>query len=166
MINIGFIGAGGIARAHAFSLNSLKYYYNDAPGINFLSVTSSRETSRSAFATKYGFSLAQDFNVFLKNKDVTCVFILGPNKVHYEHFIAALEMPAVTHIYMEKPVCSSQQEEEQMNSILQKLNKKVSIQVGFQFMQNAAVREAFHFWKSGVLGKPIHFDLKYYDLLI
>jgi len=29
----GFIGAGGIARSHAFALNSLKYYYNDAPDV-------------------------------------------------------------------------------------------------------------------------------------
>jgi len=37
---VGFIGAGGIARSHAFSLNSLKYYYNDAPDIELAAVCS------------------------------------------------------------------------------------------------------------------------------
>ena len=56
MANIGFIGAGGIARAHAFSLNSLKYYYDDAPDVNFISVTSAREESRKGFAEKSNFN--------------------------------------------------------------------------------------------------------------
>jgi len=30
---IGFIGAGGIARSHAYSLNSLRYFYNYAPEV-------------------------------------------------------------------------------------------------------------------------------------
>ena len=49
-----------------------------------------------------------------------------------------------------------------MKSIIENPGKDVNIQVGFQFLQNAAVREAFGFWKSGIFGKPIHFDLKYY----
>jgi predicted dehydrogenase len=36
------------------------------------------------------------------------------------------------------------------------------IQVGFQYLQTATIREALAFWKSGKLGNPIHFDLKYY----
>ena len=87
MANIGFIGAGGIARAHAFSLNSLKYYYDTVPEVNFLSVTSSREGSRKGFAEKYGFVKAESLEEFAASNDVDTVFILGPNKVHFEHFI-------------------------------------------------------------------------------
>jgi len=162
MANIGFIGSGGIARAHAFSLSALKYYYNDSPEVNFISVTSSRESSRTDFAKKYQFSIAQPLEDFVKNKKIDTVFILGPNKVHFEHLKLALEMPNVKHIYLEKPVCSSKLEENQMKSMLKSLDKKVKIQVGFQYLQTAAVREALVFWKSGKLGNPIHFDLKYY----
>ena len=38
----------------------------------------------------------------------------------------------------------------------------IKIQVGFQYLFSASVREALAFWKSGKLGKPIHFDVKYY----
>ena len=38
----------------------------------------------------------------------------------------------------------------------------IKIQVGFQYLFSSAVREALAFWKSGKLGKPVHFDLKYY----
>ncbi|MCK5470147.1 MAG: Gfo/Idh/MocA family oxidoreductase [Cyclobacteriaceae bacterium] len=161
-IQIGFIGAGGIARAHAFSLNSLKYYYSDAPEINLVSVASIREESRSDFAKSYGFSMAQNMDEFAKNDELNTVFILGPNKVHYEHLKLALEMPNVTRIYLEKPVCSSKSEEKHMKSILENIGSEINIQVGFQYLLTSSIREAYAFWKSGTLGKPIHFNLKYY----
>jgi predicted dehydrogenase len=57
-------------------------------------------------------------------------------------------------------VCSSKGEEEQMQSMISQ--SKIPVQIGFQYLQTSAVREALAFWKSGILGKPIHFDLKYY----
>lgn len=162
MANIGFIGAGGIARAHAFSLNSLKYYYDNAPKVNFISVTSARESSRIEFADKYGFSMAQHLDDFARNEQLDTVFILGPNKVHFEHLKLAFKMPNVTQIYLEKPVCSTKSEEKLMRSMLEDRHKNVKIQVGFQFLQTAALRQALAFWQAGILGKPIHFDLKYY----
>ena len=160
MANIGFIGAGGIARAHAFSLNSLKYYYDDAPGVSFVSVTSAREASRNSFADKYGFARSQELKEFAGSDDIDTVFVLGPNNVHFEHFERALQMPNIKRIYLEKPVCSSKGEEEQMKSMISQ--SEIPVQVGFQYLQTSAVREALAFWKSGILGKPIHFDLKYY----
>lgn len=160
MANIGFLGAGGIAKAHAFSLNSLKYFYDDAPEVAFSSVNSYRQSSRESFAKKYGFSIAQDLEAFAQNKEIDTIFILGPNKVHFEHFQLALGMPHVKQIYLEKPVCSSKDEEERMKAMILESHKP--IQVGFQYLQTSAVREARAFWESGILGKPIHFDLKYY----
>ena len=162
MAKIGFIGAGGIARAHAFSLNSLKYYYEDISEITFESVTSYREVSRKGFAKKYGFSVSQELTEFARHQEVDTVFILGPNKVHFDHFELALQMPNVRRIYLEKPVCSSREEEERMKSIVQTLDRDVTVQVGFQFLQTSALREAFNFWRSGIIGAPVHFDLKYY----
>lgn len=162
MAKIGFIGAGGIARAHAFSLNSLKYYYNDAAEVDFVSVTSFTEKSRTSFAKNYGFSRAEEIASFAAAEDIDTVFILGPNNVHFEHLNLALGMKQVKNVYLEKPVCSSEEEEKLMKSMIQNHGSKVNIQVGFQFLLTAAVREALAFWKSGSLGKPIHFDLKYY----
>jgi predicted dehydrogenase len=162
MANIGFIGTGGIARSHAFSLNSLKYYYNDSPEVNFISVSSAREESRTKFAKSYGFPKAQNLEEFVNNSNLNTVFILGPNKVHYEHLKLALQMPKVSHIYLEKPVCASETEEQQMKSMLKNLKPGIKIQVGFQYLLTASLREALSFWNSGILGKAIHFDLKYY----
>ncbi|WP_340112808.1 Gfo/Idh/MocA family protein [Maribellus mangrovi] len=161
-IKVGFIGAGGIARAHAYAIEALKFYYSDIPEIILESVTSARKESRESFTKKYGFKKAQSLNEFASNKEIEAVFILGPNKVHFEHFEMALKMPSVKYIYLEKPVCSSQEEEQKMKVLLLEAGDNVKVQVGFQYLQTSSVRQALKFWKSGKIGKPIHFDLKYY----
>ena len=159
-IIIGFLGAGGIARSHAFALNSLKYFYASVPEIEFEAVCSSRKESSDAFAAKFGFKKSLSIEEFRRNADINTVLIMGPNKVHFEHLKLALEMPSVKRIYLEKPVCSNLEEEQEMAHLATNSGKQ--IQVGFQYLQTASVREAISFWHSGKLGKPIHFDLKYY----
>ncbi len=161
-IHVGFIGAGGIAQAHVYSIQALKFYYKQVPEIILESVVSARKESRESFAEKYGFATAQSVEEFVVNEKIEAVFILGPNKVHFEHFELALQMPNVRYIYLEKPVCSSLKEEEKMKELLNSADPSIKIQVGFQYLQTSSVREGLKFWKSGKLGKPIHFDLKYY----
>jgi len=157
----GFIGAGGIARSHAFALNSLKYYYNDAPDVEPAAVCSAKKESRTTFAERFGFSQACSLDDFVKNGDIDTVFILGPNKVHYEHLRAALGMKGIKRIYLEKPVCSNTEEEVSIRKLVES-NPSVRFQVGFQYLFISAVREALSLWKSGKMGRPVHFDLKYY----
>ncbi len=161
-IHVGFIGAGGIAQAHVYSIQALKFYYKEVPDIILESVASARKESRESFVEKFGFKKAWSVEEFARDKNIEAVFILGPNKVHFEHFKMVLEIPNVKYIYLEKPVCSSLQEEEEMKKMLKKISPAIKIQVGFQYLLTSSVREALHFWKSGKLGKPIHFDLKYY----
>lgn len=160
-IIIGFMGAGGIARSHAFSLNSLKYYYNDAPDIELAAVCSASPGSRELFAKRYGFIIPCDTSTFIGDDRIDTVFILGPNNVHHDHFKAVLEMRSVKRIYLEKPVCSNTEEEDSIRKLVSS-NPRIRIQVGFQYLFTASVREALALWKSGKLGKPVHFDLKYY----
>lgn len=157
----GFIGAGGIARSHAFALNSLKYYYNDAPSAELIAVTSLNPESRKSFASRFGFRLSPEFQEFILNKQIDTVYILGPNKVHASHLKVAAEMASVKRIYIEKPLCSTREEEQEIEFIINKY-PGIKIQSGFQFLFMPSVREAIILWKSGIFGKPLHFDLKYF----
>jgi predicted dehydrogenase len=116
--------------------------------------------SRDAFAQKYGFKKSLSLEEFKADTSIDTVLILGPNNVHFEHFKMAVEMPSVRRIYLEKPVCSNKEEEIEMARLAAQTDKQ--IQVGFQYLQTASVREALAFWHTGKLGTPIHFDLKYY----
>ncbi|MEL6251813.1 MAG: Gfo/Idh/MocA family oxidoreductase [Bacteroidota bacterium] len=161
-VSVGFIGSGGIAKAHVYALQALPFYYEKLPEVKLTSVCSSRATSREAFSQRYGFEHAEDLESFSKNAQINTVYILGPNKVHFEHLKAALTMPAVNRIYLEKPVCGSHEEEIALGKLLDNIPASTTIQIGFQYLQVSAIREALNFWKSGILGKPLHFDLKYY----
>jgi len=161
-IKVGFLGAGGIAQAHVYAIEALKFYYKQVPEIILESVASARKESRESFAKKFGFNKAQSVGEFAENETIDAVFILGPNKVHFEHFELALKMPGVKYIYLEKPVCSSLDEEQKMKNLLEQSDSAIKIQVGFQYLQTSSVREGLKFWKTGELGKAIHFDLKYY----
>ena len=158
---VGFIGAGGIARSHAFSLNSLKYYYNDAPGIELRAVCSATKENRMLFAKSFDFNKSYDLEEFVADEEINTVFILGPNKVHYEHLKAAIGMTTVRRIYLEKPVCTNHDEEKAIAGLIQRY-PGIKIQVGFQFLFTSAIREMLALWKSEKLGIPVHFDLKYY----
>ena len=158
---VGFIGSGGIARSHAYSLNSLQYFYNDSPEISLESVCSATDESRNSFAKRFGFIRSSDLQDFVGDNKINTVFILSPNKVHNEHLKAVLGMSGLKRIYLEKPVCSTLEEEKAITGLIQK-HSGIKIQVGFQFLFSATIREMLGLWKSGKLGNPIHFDLKYY----
>lgn len=158
---VGFIGAGGIARSHAYSINSLRYFYDDAPEIELEAVCSASNESRMSFARRFGFINSYKIEEFIADKKINTVFILGPNKVHYEHLKAVIGMTALKRIYLEKPVCSNLEEELAIAGLIKKYSG-IKIQVGFQFLFGATIREMLDFWKSGKLGNPLHFDLKYW----
>lgn len=159
--SVGFIGAGGIARSHAYSLNSLKYFYKDAPIVEMEAVCSATEESRKSFAHNYGFNKSCVLEEFLEEKMINTVFILGPNKVHYKHLEMVLGMAGLKRVYLEKPVCSNLEEEKSIAGLIRNY-PLVKIQVGFQFLFAAVIRDMIALWRSGKLGEPVHFDLKYW----
>lgn len=160
-VRAGFIGAGGIARPHVFSLNSIKYYYNDAPRVDLVAVASASPKSRESFASLYGFRAAVSPGDFFRNEEIDTVYILGPNNVHSEHLERAVSMPSVRRVYIEKPICAAW-EEEKLIKRLARQHPGIRMQTGFQYLYMTAVREALTFWKSGVTGRPVHFELKYF----
>jgi predicted dehydrogenase len=113
------------------------------------------------FANRFSFNKSYDLDEFVTDEEINTVFILSPNKVHYEHLKAAIEMASVKHIYLEKPVCSNPEEEKAIADLIKK-HPDVKIQVGFQYLFATAIREMLSFWKSRSIGIPLHFDLKYY----
>jgi predicted dehydrogenase len=158
---VGFIGSGSIARSHAYSLNSLRYFYNDIPVIELNTICSSTEVSRMSFAKQFGFIKSCDLEDFVRDNRINTVFILSPNKVHFKHLKKVIGMTGLKRIYLEKPVCSDPEEEKKIANLIQK-HQEIKIQVGFQFLFSATIMEMLKLWKSGILGNPLHFDLKYY----
>jgi predicted dehydrogenase len=124
-------------------------------------VCSEHETSRKAFAGRFGFRRDLTPEEFFADGEINTVFILGPNKVHFSHLLAALRMPSVKRIYIEKPLFPKPEELLVAESLVRD-HQGIKIQTGFQYLFSSSVREALILWRSGIQGRPVHFDIKYY----
>jgi predicted dehydrogenase len=157
---IGFLGAGGIARAHAYALDALKFYYSDFPTIEKVFVASPTSASREGFASRYGFMEAIPPDAVWDRTDIDALYILGPNHTHTPQLLQAVKMANINRIYVEKPIGSSPQDLLKLEGLAQSDHQKI-IMAGFQFLQKSALRNALAQWKSGIFGEPIHFRAEY-----
>ena len=101
-IQVGFIGAGYIARAHARGVASLE-------GMRIAAIASPGEEKREAFADEFGigrrYARAEDL---IDDRDVDAVVICTPNVYHHDHAMAAFGEGK--HVLVEKPMaCSTEQ---------------------------------------------------------
>ena len=159
--HVALVGAGGMAENHAAALAMYPYYYADAARLRRMAVASATPTSRSAFADRFDFAEAIAPDQLWGRDDIEAVILAGPNRVHCEHLIAALQMPSVSRIYLEKPVCASRDEEERLSRLLLDQPTPTVVMVGFQFLQMGSVRHALRLVKQGMLGSPLHFEARY-----
>lgn len=159
-VRIGFLGAGGFAHSHAFALDALKHYYEDAPAIERRVIASPTPASREAFANRFGFEEAIHPDALWEREDIDTVFILGPNHTHTPQLLQAARMPAIKRIYVEKPIGISRQDLHDLETFEKSKHGKF-ILVGFQFLQKSALRKALAHWNSRAFGEPIHFRAEY-----
>jgi len=159
-LRIGFLGAGGIAQAHAYALDALKYYYPDAPEINKIAVASPTYESRTGFAERFGFNEALSPEQIWQREDLDTLYLLGPNETHTPQLLRAVKIPTIKRIYVEKPIGISRQEILSLEDLNTSQHDKI-IMVGFQYLQKSPLRKALRHWQSGVFGEPVHFSAEY-----
>lgn len=159
-MRVGFLGAGGIAQAHAYALDALKFYYADAPQIEKVVVASPTPQSRESFAQRFGFSEAIPPDKIWQRDDLEALYLLGPNDTHTPQLLAAVQMPHLKRIFVEKPLGVSYQDLDALDGITQDDHGKFIV-MGFQYLQKSAIRAALTHWKSGVFGEPVHFRAEY-----
>lgn len=160
IIHVGFLGAGGIAKSHAYALESLKYYYSDSPRIEKIFVASPTPSSREQFANRFGFQEAIPPDEIWNKKEVDTLYILGPNYTHTPQLLKAAVQANLQRIYVEKPIGTCQEDILNLERLEQSNHGKV-IMMGFQYLQKSALRKALAHWRTGVFGKPIYFRGEY-----
>ena len=110
-LSVGFLGYRFIGTAHANALARLGMFFPDAPTVERDVLVGRDNAALSDAVDRLGFDrYATDWREVVEDVDV--FYNLGPNNVHAEPSIAALE--AETHVFCEKPLAHTVADAERM----------------------------------------------------
>ncbi|NKB68334.1 MAG: hypothetical protein GKR89_14830 [Candidatus Latescibacteria bacterium] len=145
MLNIGFIGCGGIARHHASYLSKLK-------NARIVAVADVVEESAQRFAADFGAGQSfADYQSLLNVKEVDAVWICTPTFQHPAPVIAAAR--AGKHVFCEKPMALKLADARRMDTACQQADVRLTI--GFVRRFDRQWGKLKQIVQSGALGSPV-----------
>ncbi len=159
IINVGLIGAGSIARAHAIAYASVRAYCGPGlPPVRLRRVAEAEEALARAAAERLGFEeWTTDWEALVASPDIDLVSILTPNFLHAPMAIAAAA--AGKHVFCEKPLAISAKETEQMWHAAEAAG--VVHAVNFNYRKVPAVQFIGRLIRTGRLGSVRQFRAAY-----
>ena len=107
VINVGLIGAGAIARAHALGYAGARTYCGgDLPTVRLRRVAEADAALARSAAERLGFEdWTTDWEALVASSDIDAVSIVTPNFLHAPMAIAAAA--AGKHVFCEKPLATT-----------------------------------------------------------
>ena len=157
-LNVGLIGYGFMARAHANALRKVGNFF-DLEYAPVLKAACGRTPEKiKAFADKWGFeSVETDWKKLIARKDIDLIDICAPNNVHKEMSIAAAK--AGKMILCEKPLAMNAAEGLEMVNAVEAT--KVPNMVSYNYRRVPAVTFARQLIDEGRLGRIFHYRTKF-----
>lgn len=156
-LNVGFLGYKFMGKAHANALARLPMFFPDAPDVHRDVIIGRDEQALTDAADQLGFSrVATDWEEVVDDVDV--FYNLGPNHLHAEPSIAALD--ADVPVLCEKPLATTYDQAEQMAAAAEDSNAVSGIAFNYRFVP--ALRYAKQLIEAGELGDIQHFHGKYF----
>jgi predicted dehydrogenase/nucleoside-diphosphate-sugar epimerase len=150
-IRAGIVGTGYIADFHARAIRGVH-------GAELLCVADANQLSAESFAKTRGISAAYDsLQTMLRNHDIDCVHLLVPPDQHFPLAKSALE--AGVHVLLEKPMCTSTAEADQL--LQTAAQRQLYLGVNHNFLFSSAYRRLRDTVKSGILGPISHITIHY-----
>jgi len=150
-MNAGIIGCGLVSRTHVKSLI-------ESRKCRVVSVCDLKKDRAIALANEFNIPKAYtDFSLMLQKEKLDLVHVLVPPQVHASLSIEAME--AGCHVLVEKPMCMTVKEADQM--IESSRRNGVKLGVIHSYLFTPAIKEALNVAKKGEIG-----DLLWVDTLV
>jgi len=147
-LDIGFLGYQFMGKAHANALARLPMFFPDAPATNRDVLIGRNESAVSDAADRFGFDrVATDWRDVIDEVDV--FYNLGPNHVHAEPTIAALESDV--HVLCEKPLAPDIETGREMRDAARESDAVAA--TGFNYRYVPAIQLAKRLVDAGELGE-------------
>ena len=147
-LKIGVLGYRFMGRAHANALARLPMFFPDAPDVERHTLVGRDEAALADAAERFGFAhTATDWEEAIEDVDV--FYNLGPNHVHVEPSIAALE--AGVPVLCEKPLAPTLEEAAAMRDAAAATGVTAGTAFNYRFVP--AIRHAKRLIEDGELGE-------------
>ena len=155
-LTVGVLGYRFMGKAHSNALARLPMFFPDAPGVDRHTLIGRDEEALADATERFGFShTATDWRDVVDEVDV--FYNLGPNHLHAEPSIAALEAGA--HVFCEKPLAPTLGEAREMHEAARASDQVAGCAFNYRFVP--AIRYAKGLIEDGELGEIRHFRGKY-----
>jgi predicted dehydrogenase len=157
-LEVGVLGYRFMGKAHANAMARLPMFFPDAPEIERRVLVGRDESALSDAAERLGFdSISTDWRDVVDQVDV--FYNLGPNHVHREPSVAALE--AGTPVFCEKPLAPTLEDADVMAETAREAGDDVPAGCAFNYRFVPAIRYAKELLEAGELGEIHHVRGRY-----
>ncbi|WP_115863918.1 Gfo/Idh/MocA family protein [Halorussus litoreus] len=157
-VSVGVLGYRFMGKAHANALARLPMFFPEAPEVERSVLVGRDEEALSDAADRLGFErTATDWRDVID--EVDAFYNLGPNHVHAEPSIAALE--AGTPVLCEKPLANDLESAERMAEAAAEAGDGVPTATAFNYRFVPAIQYAKNLIEAGELGEIRHFRGRY-----
>jgi len=155
-LDIGVLGYRFMGKAHSNAFDRLPMFFPEAPAINKDVLVGRDEEALADAADRFGFDrTATDWAAVVD--EVDAFYNLGPNHVHAEPSIAALE--AGTPVFCEKPLAPGVADAERMADAAADAGVPAGVAFNYRFVP--AIQYAKELVEAGELGELFHFRGRY-----
>lgn len=143
-MNIAILGAGGIARTMALTLQPLK-------DVTCYAVAARDKKRAQVFADKYGFAKAYgSYSDMLEDPNVELVYIATPHSHHYEHIKMCLQHGK--HVLCEKAFTANARQAEEVMTMAEERGLLLTEAIWTRYMpMRQIINDVL---ASGIIGKP------------
>ncbi len=151
IVKVGIIGAGGIAKQHAWG-------YQKCPDAEMVAVCDTDKSRAEAFAKELNIpEVFTDYKEMLKKADIEATSVCLPNFLHGPVTVDALN--AGKHVICEKPLAHSVKDGVKMVETAKKMKK--TLMVGFHQRFRGETQVLKQFIDEGALGKVYYAKAAY-----
>jgi predicted dehydrogenase len=154
-LRIGLIGAGFIARCHAYAYRVLPMVFPEAPAQPEMAlVCDQTQALAEAAAQRFGFARAtDDWRKLVADPNIDIVDICVPSNLHKPIALAAIA--AGKHVYCEKPVGLGVHDAQEIADAAAKAGRRSL--VGFTYLRQPVLGLARRLIAEGAIGSVTHF---------
>jgi predicted dehydrogenase len=154
-VGIGVVGFGWMGQAHSRGFRRIPSIFADRPVDPALVVCADSDASRRAHAVSgFGFAEAtDDWRKVVEHPDVDVVVIAGPNMMHVDVAVAAME--AGKHVLCEKPVGGTPEQTARAEHVARRTG--VVTAVGYNYRWAPLVLHAKELIDSGRIGRVTNY---------